>query len=352
MKYFLLIGFAFYSFSLSAQVFDTLIVKDQHLVLFGSDDWTLNEEESIRMDSLFLMENDFDEILLEGHTDKVGSEKYNQTLSAKRVNSVKNELVRLGVDESKIATQAFGEIKPAEIGSDESVYKFNRRVVIYFFKREKRRIINGNVEEEKTKEPLLAKVKIVGKNFIDSTTTTIGGEFSLSVPDNGVYKLEISSDNHFFEQRFIKVSSKESNDISIGLPVVKIGSIYTLPNFNFKGDLPILTKRSVPTLQLLYELLKGSDFCIEIKGHINLPNRPNCELDTKHYKLSIDRAEMVFEDMVSKGIVAERMLPKGYGNWEMLFPKAEFEKDMAANRRVEIKIIDCNADELLMGNKK
>jgi flagellar motor protein MotB len=98
--------------------------------------------------------------------------------------------------------------------------------------------------------------------------------------------------------------------------------------------------------------MNNCDFCIEIKGHINLPNRPNCELDTRHYKLSVDRAEMVFGNMISRGIVSERMLPKGYGNWEMLYPKATVESNMAKNRRVEIKIIDCNSEALISIKKK
>jgi outer membrane protein OmpA-like peptidoglycan-associated protein len=352
MKYFFLISFALCSVSLGAQVIDTLILKEQHTALFASDAWELSSEELIALDSILSLANDSDTIFLEGHTDKVGSEKYNQLLSAERVKTIKEELVRLGIGEEKMTTKAYGELNPVERGSNESAFKYNRRVTIHFLKLVKRRKITGQVEEEETKKPLLAKIKIEGKSFSDSTITTIGGKFSFKVPDNGVYKLEITSDNHFFEQRFIKVSSKDSSDISIGLPEVKIGSIYTLPNFNFKGNLPVLLKRSVPTLELLYELMDKSEFCIEIKGHINLPNLPDCELDTRHYKLSVDRAEMVFEHMGSRGIASGRMLPKGYGNWEMLYPKAAIEKDMSKNRRVEIKIIDCKSDKLISKNKK
>ena len=346
MKYFLLISLTLGSISLSAQVFDTLILKEQHTILFGSDAWELSNEEASSLDSILSLANECDTIFLEGHTDQIGSEKYNQLLSAKRVSTIRNELVRLGIAEEKMTTKAYGELNPVASGNNESAYKYNRRVTIHLLKLEKRRNLTGHVKEEQTQKPLLAKVKIEGKNFADSTITTLDGKFSFAVPDNRVYKLEISSDNHFFDQRFIKVSSKDPSDISIGLPEVVIGSIYTLPNFNFKGNLPVLTKRSVPTLELLYELMDKSEFCIEIKGHINLPNLPNCELDTRHYKLSVDRAEMVFEHMVNRGIASNRMLPVGYGNWEMLYPKATVEKIKAKNRRVEIKIIDCNSEKL------
>lgn len=352
MKYIIIIVFSIIPIFLQAQVFDTLILKEQKTVLFDSDVWELTDGEAKNIDSILTIANDCDTIFLEGHTDKVGSEKYNQILSLKRVNTVKNKLVSLGVLEEKIQTKAFGELIPVEKGNAESAYKFNRRVTIHFMYKEKRRQLTGKVEDKETQNPLLAKIKIEGKNFSDSTTSNLEGKFSLSVPDNSIYKLEISSDNHFFEQRFIKVSPKDSTNISIGLPEVKVGAIYTLPNFNFKGNLPVLLPKSVPTLELLYEMLDKSGYCIEIKGHINLPNQPDCKLDTRHYKLSVDRAGMVFDHMVKRGISSKRMLPKGYGNWEMLYPKARVEKNMAKNRRVEIKVIDCNSDELNAVNQK
>lgn len=330
-----------------AQLVDTLVLKSKHSVFFASDEWDIEDGEKMKMDSLLEEFIQSDSIVLEGHTDKVGSLSYNQKLSAKRVKSVLDYFLSKGVPSEKFKTSKFGELQPAVKGDDESVYKWNRRVEIQFFNIEKRRKLKGKVEEEEKKTPLLAKVKITGKNFSDSVYTTLDGNFSILVPDNGVYKLEISAENHFFEQRFIKVSASEPDEFNVGLPEVKVGSIYTLPNFNFKGDLPILLPRSVPTLDLLYELLDESDICIEIKGHINLPNQDSCAKDTRHYKLSVARANMVYRKMVDGGIDSLRMLPRGYGNWEMLFPKATTEKDMVKNRRVEIKIIDCQSEELI-----
>jgi outer membrane protein OmpA-like peptidoglycan-associated protein len=329
-----------------AQIIDTLILKDKISILFDSDAWKLNNEEINKLDSLLSMALKCDTILLEGHTDKIGSQNYNQKLSAKRVKAVKDELIKKDLSESRITTRAHGELLPARLGDDEYFYKYNRRVIIHCYTLEKRRRLKGKVEEESSNTPLLAKVKVTGKNFIDSTFTTNEGEFSIAVPDNGIYKLDISASNHFFKQIFIRVSPKDSNSVTVDLPEIKTGSIYTLPNFNFKGDLPILLPKSIPTIELLYELLANSDYCIEIKGHINLPNQPDCKLDTRHYKLSVDRANMVHDHMVSRGIESQRMLPKGYGNWEMLFPKANVESVMAKNRRVEIKIIDCASSKL------
>ncbi len=347
VKFFIFLLFLGFSNFSNAQVFDTLVLLQENSLLFGSDDWKLNQDNHERLDSILITAHTSDRIILEGHTDEVGSETYNQNLSFKRVNSIKALMLAAGVAESKIQTNAFGESLPVKVGSSELSYKLNRRVSIRFYKLQKMRIIHGQVVDMENGEGLKAKVKLTGKNFIDSTMTHSDGKYSISVPDKKIYKLEASAENHFFEQRFIKVSSIEPSEINLKLPEIKIGGVYTLPNFNFKSNLPVLLESSVPTLDQLYELLSKSTFCVEIEGHVNLPNEPPCRRGTKYHQLSVDRAEMVFGSMEQKGISPKRMLPKGYGNWQMLYPKTTNSKEMSKNRRVEIKIIDCKSEELL-----
>lgn len=51
-------------------------------------------------------------ITVSGHADRIGTEEYNEALSQRRADTVKEELVKLGVDESKIFTEAKGETQP------------------------------------------------------------------------------------------------------------------------------------------------------------------------------------------------------------------------------------------------
>lgn len=53
-----------------------------------------------------------DHIDLTGHTDRLGSDAYNQRLSERRAKTVKGYLVKKGVDGSKIATKGRGEREP------------------------------------------------------------------------------------------------------------------------------------------------------------------------------------------------------------------------------------------------
>jgi len=49
--------------------------------------------------------NGFVRVLVTGHTDTVGSDSYNQGLSVRRADAVKDEMVRQGMDGSQIAIE-------------------------------------------------------------------------------------------------------------------------------------------------------------------------------------------------------------------------------------------------------
>lgn len=51
-------------------------------------------------------------VTVSGHADRIGTEDYNQKLSERRAAVVKAELVKLGVEETKIYTEAKGESQP------------------------------------------------------------------------------------------------------------------------------------------------------------------------------------------------------------------------------------------------
>lgn len=66
---------------------------------------------------------------LEGHTDAVGNEKYNQTLSERRAESVKQWLVsREQLDASKLMTKGWGKTKPIASNDSEANRQKNRRL--------------------------------------------------------------------------------------------------------------------------------------------------------------------------------------------------------------------------------
>ncbi|MCX6612848.1 MAG: OmpA family protein [Acidobacteria bacterium] len=67
---------------------------------------------------------------IEGHTDSVGSDSYNQTLSEKRGDAVREYLAREGMATSSLTSKGFGESKPAASNDNASGRQQNRRVEI------------------------------------------------------------------------------------------------------------------------------------------------------------------------------------------------------------------------------
>ncbi len=63
-----------------------------------------------------------------GHTDDVGDDAYNQDLSEKRANAVRDYLVAAGVDGSKIVTVGMGESMPVASNTTDEGRAENRRV--------------------------------------------------------------------------------------------------------------------------------------------------------------------------------------------------------------------------------
>jgi len=63
-----------------------------------------------------------------GHTDSIGSEAYNQKLSQKRADAVRNMIIKDGVPSDKITTSAKGETEPIATNKTDEGRAENRRI--------------------------------------------------------------------------------------------------------------------------------------------------------------------------------------------------------------------------------
>jgi len=68
-------------------------------------------------------------LLIEGHTDERGTREYNLALGERRANAVRDYLILLGVDQSRIRTLSYGQERPAVVGTGEDIWAQNRRSV-------------------------------------------------------------------------------------------------------------------------------------------------------------------------------------------------------------------------------
>jgi outer membrane protein OmpA-like peptidoglycan-associated protein len=65
---------------------------------------------------------------VEGHTDNVGNPKANKTLSEARAKSVIAEIVKQGIDATRLSAAGFGQDKPIADNKTEEGKAKNRRV--------------------------------------------------------------------------------------------------------------------------------------------------------------------------------------------------------------------------------
>ena len=101
-------------------------------VLFDTGKSELKPGAARKMDQLaqFLSEHPNRRVEIDGFTDSVGSDSYNEELSLNRADSVKSALLARGIDGSRIATEGYGKAFPVATNNDPSGRQQNRRVEV------------------------------------------------------------------------------------------------------------------------------------------------------------------------------------------------------------------------------
>ena len=99
---------------------------------FDFDSYKLNkaQETNIYNLSKILEKYDYIKINIDGHASSEGESDYNMHLSMNRSNTIKNNLIENGVQDSRLNTRAFGENKPNYPYTPLSERKKNRRVIL------------------------------------------------------------------------------------------------------------------------------------------------------------------------------------------------------------------------------
>lgn len=110
---------------------DKVFVENDSLnyVLFDFNESTIRPYSYTLIDEAYsqLKENENAYLIIDGNTDKIGTDEYNQKLSERRADAVKNYLMGKGINESRIQVQGSGEREPVAPNNTDAGRTQNRR---------------------------------------------------------------------------------------------------------------------------------------------------------------------------------------------------------------------------------
>jgi len=123
-----------------------ITVSERVLFDFGSSDLKKDARDLMDNVAKVLIDKTTNKILVEGHTDNVGSKESNVSLSERRALAVKHELVTRGVPVVRISTRGSWFSVPKGDNNTEEGRRLNRRTEILVIG-EKKENLGVNLEE-------------------------------------------------------------------------------------------------------------------------------------------------------------------------------------------------------------
>ena len=108
-------------------------------IFFDYDKFDLKKESFLELDRwvAFLTKNSELTAEFQGHTDSMGTDEYNQTLSEKRAQAVIKYLNKIGIAKTRLTAKGYGESRPVADNVTDEGRSRNRRVEVYFGSTEK-----------------------------------------------------------------------------------------------------------------------------------------------------------------------------------------------------------------------
>lgn len=305
----------------------------------------LSKDELVKLDRF--MESYTDKayfIVISSGTDSIGNLSKNQALSEKRSKTVLDFLLKKGFDKTHVRLNNHGEHRPTADNSSEEGRRNNRYSRVELFEEkinlEKHISISATLKDDETNLPIAdSMVLVFHQENPDTFYSDKKGNLQIIVPDS-VKAVDIFIKDYFFVT--LGVDKEKARYVKIQVPVkkAKVGNKANFDNILFLGDKAVMISGSYKTCDKIARFLKyNPQRIVEIAGHINEPNMPKVLVNSSKFELSQQRAMRVCNYLIEKGIDKERLIAKGYGNWEMLFPIAITEEEQRKNRRVEVKII-------------
>ena len=276
--------------------------QEQISIFFDSNKFEPNIKEKQRLAQWISANPESKIVAINGYTDEDGTSGFNDTLAKKRVSfifsSIKDK-VRIRED---FKTRSFGENHLLSKQKSE-----NRKVTIYFIEQ----------KDLAREDEILGIKKVIPVEKPKPKPAKYTEVLVFKNPNGTTTKLKLDT---IFMQK---------------INLAKVGEKLTLQNLNFKINTFIVEPESLPRMfELLMAMQRNPNLKIQINGHL-------CCMPADKQDLSTKRAKAIYGFLTSYEIDKNRISYKGFGVSDPIFQIPEKdESERAANRRVEIEIIE------------
>jgi len=162
--------------------------------------------------------------------------------------------------------------------------------------------------------------------------TDAAGKYTAKL-EQGNYQAVVSADG--FKDKAFSVVAKDGKPAAQNIALVKQKETFAFADIYFPSGKAAITPKAEAKLEGLYKVLSDNpELKVEIAGHTDGlgSNRVNL-------KLSQSRAEAVKTWLEAKGIAADKLVAKGYGE-DKPIASNKTRDGRAQNRRIEINVLD------------
>ena len=275
--------------------------QEKFTLYFESNKFELNFKETTKLNT-WISENKNNKIVaIYGFTDEDGTNGFNDTLAQKRVSFIYNTVRTQIKTREDFKTRSFGETFNQSANKAE-----NRRVNIYYI-----------LEKDLAREDEILGIK---KEVVAEESKP-----EIEYPERMVFENPNGTTSEFkLDREFMKKVTQ-----------AKTGEKLKIDNLNFIiNTFAVVNESRGKLYELLLVLRTNPTLKIEIQGHL-------CCMPIDRTDLSTQRAKAIVNFLVANDISRARLSYKGFGSTVPIYPLPEKdEKERAANRRVEILIVE------------
>lgn len=206
--------------------------------------------------------------------------------------------------------------------------------------------ISGFVTEKETQKPLRSeKVMINGPGgFYLETFTNSQGEYRFdSLKPNHIYTVKVTKKGYFSESRVCRIpearkplllNKQNGVDMDFELVAIQEKKEVVINNIYYDFDKASLRESSKLELNKLASMLRETpNVIVQINAHTDTRGS-----HAYNDKLSDNRAASVVNYLVANGIEPARLVSRGFGKTNPIFPNAKTEAEHQANRRTTFTV--------------